>query len=161
MNPNFADAHIAVGIILDRQYRPYEAINSFKTALSLSPHHSYAQGNLAAALTHCGQIDEAIEAAGGDPLNPGSPAYNAAVTMHYSSKVTPQLFDEHVEFNRRFGAGIGVDQAAATMRPRSGAPHRLSPAISSGTVSKFILPVMQNHDRSVQIPLFETKSPTT
>jgi predicted O-linked N-acetylglucosamine transferase (SPINDLY family) len=155
MNPNFADAHIAVGIILDRQYRPYEAITSFKTALALSPHHSYAQGNLAAALTHCGQIDEAIEA-GREAirLNPGSPALYSTLllTMHYSGKVTPQqLFDEHVEFNRRFG-----EKLSSSIEPHTNDrdPDRmlrigfLSGDFKQHPVSKFILPVMQNHDRS-------------
>lgn len=154
MNPDYADAHVAVGIILDRQYRPNEAIVSFKTALKLSPNHAYAQGNLAAALTHCGHIDEAIEAGRkAVELNPGSPALYSTLllTLHYSPKITPQqMFEEHVEFDRRF-----CQKLSESIEPHTNErdPDRqlrigfLSGDFKQHPVAKFILPVMQHHDR--------------
>jgi protein O-GlcNAc transferase len=155
MNPDFADAHIAVGHILDRQQRPAEAIVSFKTALALSPLYAEAHGALSAALTHCGQIDEAIESGRkAVSLNPGSPGVHSSLllTMHYSPRFTPQeLFEEHREWGRRH-----ADALAASITPHTNQrdPEKiirvgfLSGDFKAHPVAKFILPVLENHDRS-------------
>ncbi len=154
MNPNFADAHVAVGVILDRQYRPWDAIESLNTALKLSPNHAFAKGNLAAALTHAGHIDEAIEA-GREAIrrNPGSPALYSTLllTLHYSPKITPaQMFAEHQEFSRRFCQKLSESIEPHTNSRDPDRPLRigfLSGDFKQHPVAKFILPVMQHHDR--------------
>src|SRR5439155_503756 len=131
-----------------------EAIESFRAALALNPRHAEAQASLAAALTHCGRIDEAIEAGRrAVDLSPGSPSIYSTLllTLHYSPKVTPQqLFAEHKEFARRF-----AEPLEKSIRPHANSrdPERkLRVAFLSGDfkqhpVSKFVIPVLAKHDR--------------
>lgn len=155
INPRYADAHVAVGAMLVRQHRPGDAIESFRKALEIVPHHAEAQAHLSSALTQCGLSDEAIDACRrAVELNPGSASIHSTLllTMHYSSKIAPsELFQAHVAWSSRH-----ADRLADRLRPHRNAPDpakKLTVGFVSGDfrkhpVAKYVLPVLEHHDRS-------------
>jgi protein O-mannosyl-transferase len=84
LEPRFADAYINMGIIHAKQGNQAEAINLFRTALSLKPGSKYVHYNIAVALQTQGKLDEAMthyyEVLRLDPYNVGG-HYNLGVAL--------------------------------------------------------------------------------
>lgn len=60
LNPNYADAHNNLAVVLYQRGRIDEAIDHFRTSLRLNPGNASAQNNLGGALSNQGKLDEAI-----------------------------------------------------------------------------------------------------
>ena len=60
INPNYADAHNSLGLVLAAQGRGGEAISHFQKTLEIRPNDKFAHYNLGNMLTSRGQADEAI-----------------------------------------------------------------------------------------------------
>jgi Flp pilus assembly protein TadD len=60
INPNYAEAHNSLGLVLDAQGRVDEAIAHFQKALKIKPNDELAHYNLGNMLAGRGQVDEAI-----------------------------------------------------------------------------------------------------
>ncbi len=63
MNPDSAAGHALTGLVHQNRGRPQEAARSFKKALSLDPHESYALGELARVYECVGAYEESIKQA--------------------------------------------------------------------------------------------------
>ena len=60
-NPNNADAHNLLGVILDQRGKTAEAEREYRAALRLNPNHISALANLGVLLAHSQREDEAIK----------------------------------------------------------------------------------------------------
>ena len=68
IKPDYAEAHINLGIALQAQGKPEEAIAAYRAAIRLKPDFAEAHNNLGLALTDQGKLEEAIaEFRDGDP----------------------------------------------------------------------------------------------
>src|SRR5438552_961581 len=61
LNPDYAEAHNAVGALLADQGKLAEASEHYQTALRLKPDHAEAHGNVGSALARQGKLAEAVE----------------------------------------------------------------------------------------------------
>jgi protein O-GlcNAc transferase len=117
--PNVAEVHFALGTTLKDQMRPAEAISCYRQALHLDPSHRRAFSNL-------------------------------LLNLHYlPDQDSKAIFDEHVEYGRRFTDPLRTDHA----HPNVADPdRRLRIGYVSGDwhahpVSFFMLPALMNRDR--------------
>jgi len=61
IEPNYAEAHFNLGVVLQDQDQKEEAVESYKKAISIQPNYYDAHNNLGNVLLGLGQIDAAIE----------------------------------------------------------------------------------------------------
>jgi tetratricopeptide (TPR) repeat protein len=75
LRPDFADAHLNLGNVLQAGGRPAEAAECYRRAIALSPGSAMAYSNLARVLNELGQCEEAIESSRKAlQLDPATPA---------------------------------------------------------------------------------------
>ncbi len=148
-----AEWHTALGSAYDRSGRPLDAIASFETALQLDPALAMAHEGLAICRVNIGEVESAIPSfRRALELNPGGhTAYsNMLFALSYRLGEDPEVvFQEHVTWGRRYGAGLERKRHANEADPdRVLRIGYLSPDFRSHAVAHFVKPVLAQHDRA-------------
>ena len=60
LKPDFTDAYVALGTVLQSLKRTDEAITAYRQALAIKPDYAEAHYNLGSTLTEAGKFDEAV-----------------------------------------------------------------------------------------------------
>lgn len=154
LDPNYAEAFNNLGHVLERQDRLAEAETNYLKAIALNPEYAEPHTNLGNVLKDRGELDEAIAAyRRAIALRPDLSLLhsNLLLTLHYHPGYSPaELADEH-----RVWAERHVAPLAPARRPHGNEPdpdRRLrigyvSPDFREHAVARYILPVLQRHDR--------------
>ncbi|HSZ55891.1 MAG TPA: tetratricopeptide repeat protein [Tepidisphaeraceae bacterium] len=152
--PNSSAAQNSLGLALAAAGQWDAAIDAYQRATALRPDSVVSMINLAAALRTVGRAQEAVEVLRrAQSIAPDSTAADdLLLTLHYLPGITGrQLLDEH----RRWGQKL-----EKSVRPLAQLPHRdpaLPRRLRIGYVSqdlvahpagRFLLPLLENHDRS-------------
>jgi predicted O-linked N-acetylglucosamine transferase (SPINDLY family) len=174
MNPRLGDAQAVLGSLLLSQGRASDAVDALRTALSLQPNHPEARSKLADALAAIGEVEQAVaEARAAADAQPASPSAHSTLlrTLLLDGRVTPQqLFDAHVEWDRRHGrsmarvmaehakweqqSGIrpgGENAAKLDTSPDPDRPIRVglvSPHLHGSPLAKLLVPLLDGMDRA-------------
>ena len=153
-DPDFFDAYYNLGNCLREINAIDEALASFSEAKKLQPLSVPALSNYAEALQVIGRVDEAMECfrkAVSIAKERNAPAYsNLLLCMNYDLKYSPEeIYAEHARFGTLL-SGIGRRQSfTGAMDPmptlRLG---YVSPDFCDHPVSRFIEPILMNHDRA-------------
>ncbi len=154
IKPNYAEAYNNLGVALNDRGELDEAIDVFRKAIAFSPKHAKAHNNLASALKDQGNLDEAI-ALFNNALKHHPDDHtlrsNFIYTLHFHPDYdAPAILREHLEWDRRHGQPL-----AAEILPHRNdrSPDRrlrigyLSPNYRYHPVGRFLLPLLQHHDR--------------
>lgn len=116
INPDYAEAHNSLGIVLQSQGCFDEAIASYRKALQIRPDLVEAHNNLGTALKHQGRLDEAIASFGKalkiDPRFAES-YNNLGTALKDQGRLTEAIssFGKALQLNPRFAeahSGLGV-----------------------------------------------------
>jgi len=168
--PNFAEGHLNLGIAFKTLGRLDEAISSLNQALILKSDLAEAHNHLGAIFKDQGRLDEALTAfKQAAALTPqlATPAGNIAYLLHFHPDYdTRSIADECRHWNE-----IHAKPLAKFILPHLNDrdPNRklrigyISPNFSSHPVGRFLLPLIEQHDRS-QFELFayaQVKHPDT
>lgn len=152
--PGHPAAHNHLGVILRKQGRPDEAVACFRAALQLRPDHPDAWTNLGTALQDMGLLDEALAAFRRSlAIRPGSASAhsNLLYGLHYHPASDARgLGEEHRRWDERH-----AEPLAGAIRPHTNDPDPdrrlrvgyLSPDLRSHPVGRFLLPLLEEHDR--------------
>jgi predicted O-linked N-acetylglucosamine transferase (SPINDLY family) len=154
LRPDMADAYVNLAQLMRTIGRFTEAINALSAAIKLRPGDPSARLNLGLMQSEIGAVPDAIatfrEAI---PLRPdaGELYGGLLMTLNYDASLTPQQrFEEHRSWGGRYGGPLSAD-ALASSNDRS--PRRrlrigyVSADLRSHSVSWFIEPVLESHDR--------------
>lgn len=155
IRPDYAEAHNSLGVTLEAMGKSEEALKHYQRAVQLKPQFSDALNNLGIAYTESARHGEAIEvrrmALSIDPSKAHVHS-NLLLTMNYAAGVTDgQLFEEHREWGRRHAeplAGQRAPHGNAKDPGRRLVVGYVSADFRDHTVSRFALPLLENHDRS-------------
>lgn len=152
--PDFPSLHNNIGIALMKMGRCDEAIASYERALKAAPNDYMALNNLGNALRVQQRFEESIECFRRllkiHPLHSNAHA-NLLLTMNYTEMPQAEIFAESLRFGER-QCGASVPGAADFENPAE--PSRrlkiayVSPDFRSHSVTSFLIPVLQSHDRA-------------
>lgn len=169
LRPGCPAGHSNLGVILRDQGRVDEAAACFREALRLRPDHPDAHGNLGNLLKDVGRLDEALAAFRRClEFRPGSAAAhsNLLYALHYHPAATHEgLGEEHGRWNERH-----AEPLAAGVRPHANDPTPdrrlrvgyLSPDLRAHPVGRFLLPVLEAHDRTqVEVCCYSSSAAAT
>ena len=155
LRPGFAEAYNNIGAAWKDQGKLDEAIASCREALKLKPDYPEAYNNLGTALASQGNIEEAISyyqrLVG---LRPGSPTFHSILLfarhLHPGSdesalRAAHQQWDQQHGVPRRQFVHPHTNSPDPDRRLRIG---YVSPDMREHPVTRFLLPLLQNHDHS-------------
>lgn len=160
LDPEYAEPLSNLGNLLMRHNRLPEAEASCRAAIERDPRFAAAYSNLGNALKERGELDEAIAAyRRATELDADSSAYhsNLLLTLHYHAGCSPEdLAREHRQWAEQH-----VTPLRAERRPHSNdrRPERrlrigyVSPDFREHSVARFLLPILERHDRE-QVEIF-------
>jgi predicted O-linked N-acetylglucosamine transferase (SPINDLY family) len=152
--PDRADSHNILGNTLFFMGKPDEAIASFQKAIELRPETPAFHNNLANACKDVGDLDRSLESYGrAVALDPNNATIhgNWVYALHFHPDWdAPALFEQARRWNDRHAAPL-----ANQILPHSNPPlpdrrlriGYLSPDFRSHPVARFLLPLIQHHDR--------------
>ncbi|MBI3442110.1 MAG: tetratricopeptide repeat protein [Proteobacteria bacterium] len=154
LRPDFADAHSNLANVLAAQGKTVQAVSHLERALALRPDYVEAHNNLGLALAALGKPAQAVVhferalALRPDYVEAHS---NLLLTLNYTScNDLVSVYNAHLDFARRREAALAaLIQAHANDR----SPERrlkvgyVSSDFRQHSVSHFIEPVLENHDR--------------
>ena len=129
-----------------------EAIDALSRVVSINPNLAEAHNNLGNALREIGDLDGAIEsferAESINPL-PQFASNRLFAMLHHPGIDAQRLAEEHAKWNRRFAQNIRpmareLADLPADRRLRIG---YVSPDFHDHPISRFFLPLLENHDR--------------
>lgn len=154
LKPDFDQVHTNLGVALSERGLLGEAINSHRQAISLHADDAKAHCNLGGCLKELGRFDEAILAyRQALAIQPGlSEAHsNLLFAMLHQDLDDREIADEHLLWQRQHADGptsprmetLPADERN-TKRLRIG---YVSPDFREHSVTRFLLPLMENHDR--------------
>jgi predicted O-linked N-acetylglucosamine transferase (SPINDLY family) len=155
LDPDLSETHTRLGTILQALGRREEADLHYARALELDPQRSDARSNRASVLTAKGEIDASVaEYQRLIALESTQSVFysNLLFALNYHpTRPAEQIFEAYLEYDRAFGL-----PQRATWRPHanSRAPGRklrigyVSGDFKVHSVAFFLLPLLQNHDRS-------------
>lgn len=163
IDPNYPSTYINYSNLLCKIGRMDESIALCRRAIALNTHASAAYANLGVALHSQGYFDEGndafLKAMQLDP-NQVRTAANWMAGMGYSSRYSPaQVLQAHVDWSNRFANSLGSGEPGrAAPSPPAFQNNRsterklriayLSPDLKSHSVSYFLEPILEHHDRS-------------
>lgn len=129
-----------------------EAIDSLSRVLSINPNLAEAHNNLGNALREIGDLDGAIEAfERAEAINPLPQfASNRLFAMLHHPGIDAQgLAEEHAKWDRRYAQRIQpiARQPADLLADRRLRIGYVSPDFHDHPISRFFLPLLENHDR--------------
>jgi len=153
VRPEDPDTWNNLGNALSALGRRDEAIEAFQKALSLRPDYAEPQNNLAGVYQDTGRVPEAIAHYRRSLVIKPDPrvASNLALAVHLYPDDDPQrILDEQRAWDVQYGQPL-----ATFMRPHDNDPNPdrrlrigyVSPDFDSHPVGRFMLPLLQNHDR--------------
>jgi len=155
LDPSYAEAFNNLGRILEKQDLASQAEAHYRKAIRLDPGYAEPHTNLGNVLKDRGELDAAIASyRRAIELSPGQSALhsNLLLTLHYHPDYSPaDLAREHREWAGRHVAPL---TAARRPHPNDPAPKRrlkigyVSPDFREHAVSRFIVPVLAQHDRN-------------
>ena len=160
LNPRLAVAHRNLGNSLEKCNRLDEAITAYQQALAIEPNLAEVHNNLGNAFKDCGRIDEAIAAY--QRALAVFPDYadahsNLLFGLHYSAAHNAErIFAEHFRWNL-----LQADRWKSRIQtyPNDRSPQRrlrigyVSPDFRDHPVARFLLPLLEKHDKS-QVEVF-------
>ncbi len=153
-DPNYAQAHNNLGNVLKDKGLLEESIRCYRRALELRPESAAIHNNLGNVLAERGDLDQAIESyRRAVELEPGNAIVHGSLllTLHYHPDYhARRMLEEHRAFDRRHGQPL-----KSSIQPhRNGrdAQRRLrigyvSPNLCDHAAGRFLLPLLQAHDR--------------
>ena len=151
LEPGAVQAWNNLGNVLTENGALDEGMEAYRKALGLRPDYLLAWNNLGNALRTAGRIEESCGAYR-RALESGVIAHsNLAYTMHFHPAATArEIYEEHARWNQRHAAGLekGMlphgNERSAERRVRVG---YVSPDFSAHVVGRFLLPLVEGHDR--------------
>jgi FkbM family methyltransferase len=155
LDPSFADAHVNLGFGLNELKRFEEATQCFRDAIEISPDLVEAHNNLGGVLQLQGRLEPAMQCYERAMELAPDQVYirsNLLTCMNYYADAEPEeVFRQHVEWTKFLDAPIG---AAPPRRLQRGDEERrlkigyVSADLRFHSVSFFIAPILERHDRS-------------
>jgi len=154
LDPGFSKAHNNLGIALTALGRLDEATLQFQRALALDPNSVDALNNFGIALKDQGRLDEALasfmRASDLAPDLAGSYA-NAVYTLHFHPDYDTRAITEKCrDWNQKHAASFAQFILPHLNHPDPERKLRIgyvSPNFSSHPVGRFLLPLIEQHDR--------------
>lgn len=152
LQPDCAPALNNLANLLQKHGNLDEAIEALSRVVSLNPNLAEAHNNLGNALREIGDLDGAIESfERAESINPLPQfASNRLFTMlHHPGIDAQRLAEEDAKWNRRYAHGIQpiVRQPADLRADRRLRIGYVSPDFHDHPISRFFLPLLENHDR--------------
>ena len=154
LQPAFAEAHNNLGAALAEQSQFHEGIAACRRAIELKPDSPEAHNNLGNALKGEGRLDEAIAAYRRSlEIAPGSAWVhsNLICTLHFHpAHDAASISEEHQRWNRRFSAPVQPFIPPHANDRRAGRRLRIgyvSPDFRDHPVGRYMLPLLERHDR--------------
>ena len=155
INPNQAEALTNLGIVLGGESPSDEAVSCFQKALEISPRSAIAHGNLGNLMKDQGRLDKALECyRQAIALSPDNSIFhsNLLLTLQFDPRCT--ALTQNAE-SRQWDQQHGVPRRQF-VHPHTNSPdpdRRLrigyvSPDMREHPVTRFLLPLLQNHDHS-------------
>ena len=154
LDPRDAEPVNNLGRILERRERLADAEAHYRKAIKLNTRYAEPQINLGNVLKDRGELDGAISAyRRAIALRPDLSVLhsNLLLTLHYHPDYSPaDIASEHRQWAERHAVPL-----AAAQRPHENDPKRerrlriayVSPDFREHPVARFILPLLENHDR--------------
>lgn len=151
--PNYPEAHYNLGnaFTLTKQLGP--AVESFQRAIKARPNYAKAMGNLANVLSNLGRLDESIAMYRQTmAINPADAQIHSSLilTLHYHENYPAAAIREELDqWNKKHAAPLA---ASIRVHENDRNPDRVlrvgyvSPDFCRHSVSRFMLPVLRNHD---------------
>ncbi|MGO8749538.1 MAG: tetratricopeptide repeat protein [Thermoguttaceae bacterium] len=154
LKPEFAAAHNNLGVVFKDQGKPDEALACCRRALELKPDFAEAHNNLGVAFKDQGNLDDALACfRRALELKPDYAAAdsNLLYTQVFCPGCDPlTLYEEHRRWNRQHAEPLGK---FIEPHPNDCSPQRrlrigyLSPDFRRHPVGRFLLPLLESHDR--------------
>ena len=154
LDPRDAEPVNNLGRILERQERLTDAESHYRKAIELNPQYAEPEINLGNVLKDRGELDGAIAAyRRAIALRPDMSVLhsNLLLTLHYHPDHSPaDVAREHRQWAERHAVPLAAAQRPHENDPR---PERrlrvayVSPDFREHPVARFILPLLENHDR--------------
>ena len=154
IDPSFPDAYNNLGVSWRDTGRPDEAVAAFRQALALKSDYAEAHNNLGNVLKDQGQLAEAVAAyRQALALNPEyvEAASNLIFALHYDPAMgAPAIAEELRRWRQRHAAPL---RSSIQPWPNDRQPERrlrigyVSPDFLNGSVGRFLLPLLAQHDR--------------
>ena len=154
IQPDHFEAWNNLGNVLQEQGRFEQAADAHRQALKFRPDHPSALANLASSLRDLGQFDEMISCyRRALALRPSAAiAGNLLVALHFHPDSTPEtLRDEHARWNETYARQFESASALHANDPTTDRQLRIGYVCSEfhgGPTGRFLLPLIENHDRS-------------
>jgi predicted O-linked N-acetylglucosamine transferase (SPINDLY family) len=155
LTPNSPEARNNLGVALKDQGRLDEAIVAYRQAIALKPNYPEAHSNLGVALKDQGRLDEAIAAyrqAIALKPNYAEAHSNLIFVLHYDpAHDGAKIHEEHRLWNERHAKPLSkliqphTNVRDPTRRLKIG---YVSPDFSAHPMSRFLMPVIEHHDRT-------------
>jgi predicted O-linked N-acetylglucosamine transferase (SPINDLY family) len=153
LRPNYAEAHCQMGVSYFDRMLLDEAIAANRRAIALNPGYAPAHNNLGNGLKDIGHLEEALAAYRESlALEPKATFAhsNYLLALHYAPGVDPMaIADEHRRWNQQHAAQFTTTFTHTNERD----PDRrlrvgyVSPDLRGHAVTRFLLPILANHDR--------------
>lgn len=156
LKPDYAQAVNLLGAILMEQDKFDQAAAAFSKAIELKPQSPDAHNNMGNIWREQGQIDQALACHDrAMALNPQDPVYhsNRLYTLHFHPACDPAaIAAEHRTWNSRHAEPLKkfVQHHCNTSDPdRRLKIGYVSPDLWAHPVGRFLLPLLENHDRAM------------
>ena len=152
LQPDYIPALNNLANLLQKHGNLDEAIDALSRVVSINPNLAEAHNNLGNALRESGDLDGAIEsferAEAINPL-PQFASNRLFAMMHHPGIDASRLAEEHAKWNLRYAGNIKriarpSDDLRQDRRLRIG---YVSPDFHDHPISRFFLPLLENHDR--------------
>jgi predicted O-linked N-acetylglucosamine transferase (SPINDLY family) len=155
LQPAYPPAHNNLGLVRRVQGRLAEAADCYRRALALRPDYAEAYANLGMVLADQGQPQQAVDAyRRALAIRPAWARVHSHLlhTLHFCPAVSRrELYDEHRRWNTLHAAPL-----ASSIRPHHNDRSRerrlrvgyVSPDFRSHPVGRFLVPLLESHDRA-------------
>ncbi|MCB2183416.1 MAG: tetratricopeptide repeat protein [Desulfobulbaceae bacterium] len=153
-NPRLANAHNSLGAVYRKTGKLKDALTHYKRAITLQADFAEAHSNLGNVFNELGLFDEAIDSyRKALAINPNdSEAHSSLIfALNYHPDVSPEdIYKESVSWSKHHSRQRNDNETTTEKR----ASKRLlrigyvSPDFYHHPVGRFLLPVLQEHDRS-------------
>jgi predicted O-linked N-acetylglucosamine transferase (SPINDLY family) len=154
LDAEYAEAFNNLGYTLEGRDRLAEAEAHYRKAIRLNPDYAEPYLNLGNVQKDRGELDAAIESyRRAIALRPDLSGLhsNLLLTLHYHAGLTPEdIAREHREWAKRHVAPLAAERRPHANDPEPNRRLRIgyvSPDFREHPVARFILPLLQHHDR--------------
>jgi predicted O-linked N-acetylglucosamine transferase (SPINDLY family) len=155
LNPESAESLYNLGLGLDKQHRISEAIPCYQKAIALKPDFSSAYNNMANLLKDQGRLAESLacyyKSLELKPVNAPGTHSNILLMIQYTEPIDPDMiFRQHQRWAKIYVAPL---KTLIPVHTNDKSPERrlkigyVSPDFRTHSVSYFIEPIIESHDR--------------